>query len=85
MSAMPCRSCGALIFWATTTKLKRMPVDAEPTADGNLILGEPKQPFPQYPTVMVLGPGDTPKPGVERYTSHFATCPQAATHRRSRS
>lgn len=35
-----CRSCGALIVWAITTNGKNQPVDAEPTADGNIVLAE---------------------------------------------
>src|SRR5436190_23930286 len=33
-----CRSCGRPVWWATTTHGKRMPVDAAPAPDGNLII-----------------------------------------------
>jgi hypothetical protein len=72
-----CRSCGAEIRWAVSMSTgRRMPIDAEPTPDGNVLL---------HPgggaTVLAAG---VPVPvGRSRYTSHFATCPHANTHRRT--
>lgn len=67
-----CRSCGAAIIWAVTGNGKKMPVDAKPTTDGNLVLEGTE------PTAVYVDPG------TGTHTSHFATCPHAAEHRRSR-
>jgi hypothetical protein len=67
-----CRSCNAEIIWARTESGKAMPLDAEPTEDGNVkIVGG----FAVVGGLQLLDPGP-------RYTSHFATCPNAAQHRR---
>jgi hypothetical protein len=51
-----------------------MPLDPDPVAGGNVVVNGD--------VATVLPPG-TPMPvGVHRYQSHFATCPQASTHRR---
>jgi hypothetical protein len=33
-----CRSCGASIEWAITPNGKKMPLDKEPVADGNILV-----------------------------------------------
>jgi len=74
-----CRSCFAEIIWCSTWKGKLIPVDAEPTANGNLVMRQQDFGPPvvvQYHTKM--GPS-------VRYTSHFATCPSSARWRRKRS
>lgn len=67
-----CRSCGAPILWGVTDQGRRMPLD---------------------PTAMSEGVRFTFTEGVliERvegelfgHVSHFATCPNAAEHRRPR-
>jgi len=74
-----CKSCGAAVVWVLTESRKRMPVDAEPTADGVVLwFGEYEGPFM---LVSVGGRGDEGEP-VKRYTSHFATCEFADKHRR---
>ena len=68
-----CSTCGARMVWVVTDKGKRMPLDPEPTADGNVVrTGEQ--------TVRYLTAGEA-WTGL-RFTSHFATCPDAAKHRR---
>lgn len=72
-----CTSCGALIIWAVTKNGKPMPVDAVSAPTGNIALvpdPDPREP----PTAQYLK-----TPGV-RYLSHFATCPNAAEHRKAR-
>lgn len=64
-----CRSCNAEIIWAVTATGKRMPVDAAPSANGNIHL--------EGTTAIVL---DEPVDGAR--TSHFATCPNADQHRK---
>lgn len=79
-----CRSCGAGITWAVTGTGKRMPVDAEPDPNGNVVLHDPTTPGgPPVAAVVPRRLGDPP-PVFARYTSHFATCPHADDHRRTR-
>lgn len=72
----PCRSCGAEIIWAETVNGKRIPLDAEPNSEGTFDLSEPI-------------PGCTPeatytkKGTAPELMSHFATCPEAASWRRT--
>lgn len=75
-----CRSCGAPIRWARTSTGKRMPVDAEPNPDGNVTLIPPLE-SADFPLAVVSSERD---PSVIRYTSHFATCPNADAHRKPR-
>ncbi len=77
-----CRSCHAPVRWAVTANGKRIPVDADPMAEGgNLLLS-----LDDPPTATVVDPGalmlvDDGK----RFVSHFVTCPDADEHRRPRS
>jgi hypothetical protein len=74
-----CRSCGAEILWAETERGKRMPVDKEPVADGNLglfYLGDQDE-----PQIRPLDAAPQLFDTEVRYVSHFATCPDAAEHR----
>lgn len=76
-----CRSCGAAVVWGLTKTGKRMPVDAAPVIGGNVVMVAGND----GPELLVLA-----KPEVERrrglglptHTSHFATCPHAAGHRK---
>lgn len=72
-----CRSCGAPIRWVKTMHGRNHPIDAMPVPDGDWVLRPSAM-----GTLMVrytLIQGD-----AERYTSHFATCPNADRHRRPR-
>lgn len=72
-----CRShrCGAPIIWARSMATgKLMPVDAEPVADGNIVLTEDLL----GEITAVIEPGAT----APRHKSHFATCPDADRFRR---
>jgi len=68
-----CRTCGAEIFWATTRDGKRIPIDAVPVSNGNVLI----ESVNGMCTATVVGAG-----GGE-YVSHFMTCPHAAWHRKS--
>ncbi len=68
---MKCRSCGALIVWVVTQNGKRMPVDAQPSEKGNLRIDNGVA----YVEPAYEGP---------KYLSHFATCKQAAQHRKGK-
>lgn len=61
-----CRSCGAEIIWAVTENGRKMPVDAQPTTSGNLILEPGNPPLARYVA-----------PWAGQHVSHFATCPGA--------
>lgn len=77
MSAAQCSSCGASCFWVKFGSGKRSLVDSEPSDDGNISLMTVDDP----PLAIVLRK-DQRSPGFLLYTSHFATCPNAAQHRR---
>lgn len=74
-----CRSCAAPVLWVTTENGKAMPVDAAPSPDGNLVL--------DGGTARVVAPllETADERARPHYTSHFATCPQAAAAHRTRS
>lgn len=70
-----CRSCGAEIRWVEMEGSgKRMPIDPAPSPRGNVEV------FDNVNARVVAGPDLLV--GVNYYTSHFATCPQAAKHRK---
>lgn len=73
-----CRSCNAPVIWTVTVKDKRMPVDAEPSPDGNVELTS-RTVGPPLATVHPQPPLDA---GQLRL-SHFATCPHAKDWKRS--
>lgn len=78
-----CASCGAPILWAVTGKQhRRIPIDPDPTADGNIELAPLPDSRPYYATTW--GTSHTWPDGTPRYRSHFSTCPQASEHRRHR-
>jgi hypothetical protein len=81
-----CRSCRAEIWWAETLAGKRIPVDAEPAPDGNVVLlREGHGEAPPVVRVTSQAQADTLIPDVgTRYVSHYATCPQAAEWRKRR-
>jgi hypothetical protein len=86
-----CASCHAPIIWVTTDHGKRMPVNAEPTVGGNILLshrvmGEPPVAVPQSVDAIAKLAAEhdrSPQDGPLRlFTSHFATCKFADQHRR---
>jgi len=70
-----CRSCGAAITWVKTSAGKTMPVDAEPVADGNLVIEDGVVRYLSSNQVAMFVPAN-------KYKSHFATCPNASEHRK---
>lgn len=74
-----CRSCNRPVYWAKTRGGKSMPVDAAPAPDGNIFLSVSKATGAL--SAIAIGPGTARPPGRNRYTSHFATCPNADEHR----
>lgn len=73
-----CRSCQAPIRWALTSKGRRIPLDPTPSPAGNLAFDLTEEEGASFVRVVPVGSRPT------LYTSHFATCPQAAQHRRGR-
>lgn len=74
-----CRSCGAPVRWVITSRGKRMPLDAEPVDDGNVVLDMSDR---NDPVAIVVPPEQILVEDGPRYVSHFATCPNADQHRR---
>ena len=78
----PCKSCRAPIHLLKVTGSDSwMPVDADPSPQGNLRINLNNE------TVQVLTDIDQTTArlsGTPLHQSHFATCPQASTHRRTR-
>lgn len=75
-----CKSCGAAIRWVVMEASgKRMPLDAEETAEGNIAIS----PLDGRAEVVTgARRRDLLTCGEPLYRSHFATCPHAAGHRR---
>jgi len=68
-----CRSCFAPIIWRNTEKGRPIPLDPEPTPNGDVRVDE-------HGTAHVLP--NEPRLGTdELHRSHFATCPDADRHR----
>lgn len=79
MKTDKCRSCGRPIIWCFMVKSgKRMPVDAKPAEDGNVAIDQ----IGDGPVTAVVAGPCSPLFPEPRYTSHFATCPEAARWRR---
>jgi len=84
-----CRSCGSPIVWAVGEAGDRLiPLDADPAADGNVLLvGVRPTAHGSAPVARVLG-GSPAQPRLfasgtrsdgPRYRPHWATCPDADT------
>ena len=80
MKPTSCGSCGAPIVWAKTQRGERMPIDAEPSDTGNVLLtGQPPQ---RRAGVLSRGQAEGARAvGQRLHLSHFATCPHAGSHR----
>jgi len=63
-SVATCSACGAPVVWATTAGGKRIPLDAAPDPDGNVLLLSDG-------TCSVVGQS---KAGARRWIAHHATC-----------
>jgi hypothetical protein len=71
-----CKSCGTEMIWAKTPAGKLMPLDRTPTADGMWALDEAEG------ACYFVSPGSFAFFDGPRHHSHFATCPDAAKHRK---
>lgn len=89
-----CRSCGAPIVWARTSRGRRIPLDAAPDPErGNVVLDGGR-------ALVFASPADARREIGEReavramparseaaptqHTAHFATCPHAHQRRSGR-
>lgn len=74
-----CKSCGTEIYWTVTEAGKRMPVDVAPSSEGTIRLTSDGK-----TTWSRVLKGDELKgtSPLLLHRSHFATCRNAATHRR---
>lgn len=77
-----CRSCNAPIEWALTENGKKMPLDRRPDPKGNII--KTGAVIDGLPEVHVIGFLDQLTGDETRYTAHFATCPLADVHRKTK-
>ncbi len=68
-----CQSCGKPIRWCKTTSGTNIPLDEAPTPQGNLVIDNQ--------VARTATPADGGKP---RFMTHFATCPNAAQHRKKK-
>lgn len=75
--SLTCKTCLGAVVWAKTITGKRMPIDAAPVKHGNIALEETDTGLVAH----VLSPKALAN-AAERYVSHFATCREAAQHRR---
>lgn len=74
-----CRSCEAPIVWARHAGTgRRVPVDAEPTTDGNVELHNAAAGTDGPPVVECNVHHQPPLDAGPLRLSHFVTCPQAA-------
>jgi len=83
-----CRSCGAPVWWVLSTTGKRLPLDAEPSPAGTVMVhGGGEEEAAPVGEVLTGDRLTRARAMVERgdlalYVSHFATCPHADDWRR---
>lgn len=77
-----CKSCGAEIIWITMKSGKKMPCDAKPITYRTLVPGTKGGLTLVTPDGRVASGVFDPGSDQVGYTSHFATCPNAAQHRK---
>jgi hypothetical protein len=67
------------VVWAVTPAGKQMPLNATPDPAGNVAAGRDEDGLVVCRT---LRKGEAAAPIEQRFTSHYATCPQAGQWRR---
>lgn len=70
-----CKACGTKIYWARTGRGATMPVDAEKTEAGNVVLKWSKSEAVTKAEVYST-PDDVPEEVRPARLSHFVTCPK---------
>lgn len=74
-----CKSCGASVRWVTMPGGKSMPIDTQPSADGNVFLHSDGV----RAAVLKADELAALPPDTLRYKSHFATCSHPERHRKA--
>lgn len=87
--AASCRSCNAPVVWTVTTSGARMPLDAVPlpgdSVVGLFVLVKRVDDAPlAVAAASVIDTAAVHVDGVAFFRSHFASCPDARTHRKPR-
>ena len=85
-----CSSCGAAIYWVITApRGSLMPIDAKPVDSGNVLVWAVSRPtvigsrnIEVGNLIAKVSSDSSGSAGQHRYTSHFATCPNAKEHRK---
>lgn len=81
LGGRPCRDCGAEMLWAKWKDSgKGIPLDAEPTAKGDLVLHDDGT----VEKLKGLELDAARERGDELFLTHFATCPNADSFRKGR-
>ncbi|ETD31240.1 hypothetical protein [Williamsia sp. D3] len=84
-----CRGCKARIFFVSTDRSEKMPVDVAPVPDGNLAITEAPPTRGRdgpLPTAVVLRKGQAlgmRYAGLPVYQAHFRNCPNADEFRKA--
>ncbi len=76
--SVPCSSCGAPLLWIKTPKNKSMPLDATPHPEGNVVIRD------GLAVVLTLAEMTDVAVGQRRFYPHWATCPNAKSHRKAK-
>jgi len=80
-----CRTCGAEVRWVfLEPKGSRAPLNVHPSATGNIILLEGGEQARVLNAAELIARKALPGGPGPLYTSHFATCANAAYHRRKK-
>ena len=79
-----CRTCGRPIIWVVFASGKKNPLDANPDMTAGTVILTGELGDRGTPIAKVIGVNEARQYPGARYTSHFATCPNADTHRRHR-
>lgn len=77
-----CRSCQRPVVWAVSEAGKNIPIDPEPKPTGNLVLLTSMRDGRIY--IQARAFDAEQDADLQRYVSHFVTCPDAKRFRRPR-
>lgn len=81
-----CRGCGAELVWGRTSNGKAIPLDPEPTIDGNVLLTADTR-FGRLARILPKDELAVARELFDRdrnlYRTHFASCPQSASFRKT--
>jgi hypothetical protein len=78
-----CRGCGDHIFFARTINDRVIPIDAQPTRNGNLSVAAAGAHQAPIATVITSGQrAGMQAAGMPVYSSHFQACPKSEEYRR---